>query len=323
MSEIQATECATGPNLPVGSEKVGFGTLFCFSPNVWQSVGESAFRDLCGENQNEKDLLISGEGAFGGLVSPQPWMVESASKYGEYMELERALSIQSDVYSLTSHLEKLQSLSSKFGYRDLKVLFTIRRQDTKLASEYAEVSDKVRGASQENFEEWARYLVNDPLGYGASGGAKMDYFEWWKKISAVIGKNNIFVIPFELLKKDIREFLRMWLGYINVSEKEEIIHSILGKGGETHRNKRSTSKFTWSLSEPIKGPSNISIPAGRFLTALGLPFRVPLRWPDFSREEEIRLSDKLSDEILIAYEKSNRLLDESLPHLSLKRYDYF
>lgn len=322
MNEIQAAECAVKPKLPVGSEEVRFASLFCFSPNVWQSVGESAFRGLCRESQNERDLLISDEGVYGGIVSPQPWMLGATWKHGEYIELKRQTSVQVDRYSLVSHLKRLRSHSSKFGYGKVKVLFTTRRQDTRLASGYAQVSDRVRGASQENFEQWARYLTNDPLGYGAAGGAKLDYFEWWREISGVVGKENTFVLPFELLKRDSREFLRRWLEYVNVPGKEQILESVLEEEDEARRNSRSVSRFTWGLSDPIKAPS-VSIPGGRVLTALGLPFQIPLRSPDFSREEEIRLSNELSDEILSAYEKSNRSLDEALPHLNLERYSYY
>lgn len=320
MSEIQAAECVVKPKLSVGSEKVRFGNLFCLSRDVWQGVGESAFRDLCGENQSERDLLISDEGVYGGVVSPQPWMPETGWKHGEYIELKRQVSVQSDLCSLTSHLESLQSHSSKFGYRKVKVLVTTRRQDTKLASGYAQASNRVRGASQESFEKWARYLTGDPLGYSAAGGAKLDYFEWWRGISGVVGEENMFVLPFELLKRDSREFLWEWLEYVDVPEKEQILESVLDEEDEERQNSRATSRFTWGLSDPIRKGA---LPAGRVLTALGLPFRFPLRWPDFSREEEIRLSDELSDEILSAYEKSNRSLDESLPHLDLERYGYY
>ena len=320
MSEIQATECVEKPWLPVGSEKVRFGNLFCLSPNVWQNVEESAFRDLCVETQNEGDLLISDEGVYGGVVSPQPWMPETGWKHGEYIELKRQVSVQSDLCSLTSHLERLQTHSSRFGYGKIKVLITTRRQDTKLASGYAQVSNRVRGASQKSFEKWVRYLTNDPLGYSAAGGAKLDYFEWWRSISGIVGKENMFLLPFELLKQDSREFLWKWLEYIDVPKKEQILESVLREEEEADRNSRATSRCTWSLSDPIRRGT---LPAGRVLTALGLPFRIPLRWPDFSREEEIRLSDELSDEILSAYVESNQSLDESLPHLDLERYGYY
>jgi hypothetical protein len=50
---------------------------------------------------------------------------------------------------------------------------------------------------------------------------------------------------------------------------------------------------------------------------------LPFRWPDFSREREIRLTEALSEEILAVYEEENRSPDEHLPHLNLDEYRYY
>ena len=51
--------------------------------------------------------------------------------------------------------------------------------------------------------------------------------------------------------------------------------------------------------------------------------RFLLRWPDFSRESEIRLTEALRAEILAAYEEGNRSLDERCSRLNLGEYGYY
>jgi hypothetical protein len=51
--------------------------------------------------------------------------------------------------------------------------------------------------------------------------------------------------------------------------------------------------------------------------------RFLFRWPDFSRECEIRLTEALSKEILTVYEEGNRSLDERCSHLNLGEYRYY
>ena len=321
LSEIRSADYLTKPHVPVGGEDVRIGSLFCFDPQVWGKTESGAFRGFLKRvrSSNESDLIISDEGIYGGVASPQPWIPDSAEwKHGPFVRLQRQTLDIPNLSSLQLHLAKLSELAQDLGFEETKILFTTRRQDTRLASGYAQLSNRVRGASQESFRKWARHLTHDSLGYHAGGGKKLDYFEYWNGISDVVGRENVSVIPFELLKEDSHEFLDRWLGYLDVTEKGQVLGSLLGSRQQS--NERSVSKKTWTLRSPIRRGT---LPAGRMFTALGLPWRFPLRWPDLEREETITLSEVFSKEILDTYRSANQSLDESLPHLNLKDYGYY
>ena len=321
LNEIHSADCLIQPHVPVGGEDVRMASLFCFDPQVWGKTESGAFRDFLKRvrSSNESDLIISDEGIYGGVASPQPWIPDSAGwKHGPFVRLQRQTLDAPNLSSLQLHLSRLSELAQDLGFEETKVLFTTRRQDTKLASGYAQVSNRVRGASQEGFRDWARHLTHNPLGYHAGGGKKLDYFEYWNGISDVVSQKNVSVIPFELLKENSYEFLDRWLGYLDVTEKGQLLKSLSGSSQQS--NKRSVSEKTWSLGSPIRRGS---LPAGRIFRTLGLPWRFPLRWPDFEREEKITLPEALSEEILDAYRSGNQSLDESLPHLNLEDYGYY
>lgn len=121
----------------------------------------------------------------------------------------------------------MSEAASEYGFGDIKILATTRRQDTRLASTYAQISDRIRGASQKNFEEWVRYLTKNPQGYyDVGGGVELDYFQWWKEAVRVVGQSNVLFQAFELLRESNPNFLRTWLRFLEVSEVDSIINSL-------------------------------------------------------------------------------------------------
>jgi hypothetical protein len=212
----------------------------------------------------------------------------------------------------------LNEVSAKWGYGQVKFLLTPRRQDTKLASYYAEISDRVRGAGQESFEKWVRRLIDDPIGYSKGGGAKLNFFSWYEEVVRAIGKENVLFIPFELLQEDAFGFLKRWLEFVGI-ERAKSIADIFSKSEK--KRSRSTSDDTWVLKGPKKyGPF---LHPSIIFRMLGLPTRLPQRLPDFWRDEEIALTEELSLEILEKYEEGNRMLDDVIKREDLSKYGYY
>lgn len=60
----------------------------------------------------------------------------------------------------------------------------------------------------------------------------------------------------------------------------------------------------------------------RVFQAFGLPTKVPLRWPDLNRGDEIHLTPELRDEVMSFYEPSNRALAEAIG-IDLGQYGYY
>jgi len=299
---IESAACFPVPELEVQDRTFRFGDLFSFSPGFWGGVEGDPFGE--GGQQPARDVVVSDERIFGGLAAPRPWIPGAVQSRGLPPSPRRHTHGRHDLCSVSSHLRALRAAAGGWGYERVQVLLTPRRQDTKLASSYAQLSNRVRGAGQQNFEAWVRHLLHDVVGYNKGGGLKLNYALWWRRLGEAVGPENVFFLPFELLRADSAAFLRQWLDFLGVPEGGAIADALSGPGS-AGQNVRSWSADTWSLRTPIKKGHHL------------------LRWPDFSRGSEVRITDELKEEILTVYEEGNRSLDEHVPHLNLERYDYY
>lgn len=322
LERVHSVECLVKPTVNLGGEEVRFGDLFTFPPEVWGNSGGGAFSSLIEGRTEGKDLIISDEHVFGGVASPQPWIPDPTRKIGPIVRMCRQTNGKPDTYSMAAHLQRLSSLAEDWEFTDVKILAITRRQDTRLASGYAQVSDRVRGACQKGFEDWVRYLTQDPVGYYLGGGLKLDYLSWYEGIEKTVGKDGPKLLPFELLKENESEFVRLLLSWLDVKDASytQIIEDIQ-QSSTQEKNVLSNSNRNWSLKEPVRSGPRLWSP--RLFRLLRLPTRLPKRWPDFSRENEIRLTPDLSAEILNVYDCSNQQLDDKLPELGLGRYGYY
>jgi len=322
LAKVHSIESLVKPIVEFGEEKLRFGDLFNFPPEVWDDSGGGAFAHLIRNREGQGSLIISDEHVFGGLASPQPWIADPARKIGPVVRLCRQTNGQTDTYSMAAHLQKLSDVANDWGFSDTKVLAVTRRQDTRLASGYAQVSDRVRGAGQEGFENWVRHLTQSPIGYYMGGGLKLDYLAWYKEIEGAVGTNGVRMLPFERLGESKVTFVRRYLTMFGVEESdvERIVDDLEGSSNGK-QNVSSRAESEWSLREPVRtGPR---LRPARLWSALGLPGRLPLRRPDFSREKSIFLTPNLRREILDVYEQGNRRLDDILPELELGKYGYY
>lgn len=322
LKRVSSVECRCLPEVQLGGEAVNFGHLFSMSPSVWTEHGGRAFAQLINETERAdgEDLIVSHEGIHGGMATPRPWLTKEGG-WAQGVEYGPLVRLHTDgrphVALLTEHLTVLSDVAARWGFAEVKVLATLRRQDSWLASEYAQNSHKIRGASQENFEAWVREVTSTSLGRCAGGGEKLDYSSWWEAVGNAVGKENVFLLPFELLKENQTAFLNQWLSFLGVEERAQIIGAL--SSAEDEENRRSTSSSRWALRPPVRtGPSLWP----RVTWKLGLPTKLPMRWPDFARESSIRLTPELSERILTTYADGNRRLDEAVPHLELEAYGY-
>jgi hypothetical protein len=220
---------------------------------------------------------------------------------------------------LSRHLKELKNVAPNWGYERVRVLLSTRRQDTRLASGYAQSSNRVRGAGQQNFERWVHHLLKTTSGFYQGGGVKLDYSVWREEISQAIGEENVFFIPFELLQDDERQYLRRWLGFIGEEKVDSLLESVAS--AESRNSQSAPSESKWFVRDPIRTGPKLRLT--RLFQTLGLPTSLPLRRPDFKRDDEIYLTNRLTEEILDVYEEGNQLLGELEPTLDLKKYGYY
>jgi len=301
LGRIESAECLPIPELSVQGRQLRFGDLFSLSPQFWRELEQNPIDDSV--QRSGQDVVISDERISGGLVAPQPWIPGSIPGRGLPPSPRLHTHSRADLHYVSNHFCELRRAARAWGYGRVRVLLTTRRQDTKLASSYAQLSNRVRGAGQQNFEQWVRHLLHGVIGYHKDGGIKLDYSLWWRKLKGAVGRENVLFLPFELLRTNRTAFLQQWLGFLEVPEADAIVDALTETEG-AEQNVRSRSEDTWTLRTPIK--------KGRYL----------LRWPDFFRGSEIRMTEALREEIQSTYEEGNQWLDEQVSALNLREYGY-
>lgn len=317
LPKIENIRCHVKPTVTFGESEMKFRDLFLFSPDLWRTSMEEPFTFLGDDISKEQDVLVSDEGIYRRPASPRPRLDVRQKIYGPIVRTNPKAGGRQDHISFRSHLDAFREGVQQQGFSQTKVLLTVRRQDEMLASLYAQLSRFVRGASQGNFERWARHLTGDRAGFYLGGGQKLNYYLWWKSIVEVLGETNVLLLPFELLRESTSRFLKRWLEFLGAERAVPIANTL---SDTKAKNRRSASDVKWDVSPPIR---KLNLHPSRILKAFGLPTSLPARWPDFQRGEEIHLTRELSEEILGVYEKGNRRLDNQGLGLNLENYGYY
>jgi len=274
------------------------GTLKRFferSPVIWSDLGEKLFTELFGAKdlKTRDDVLISDE---------------NACSYRDPVQVRE-------------HVKAFTELAKTWGFERVRILGSVRHQAARLASSYAQISDRRVGASQSDFEARMRRKIENYY----KSGVTLDYARLRRALMGVIGSENVLLLPYELMKESLPDFLERWFQFLGRPEEGgRVTEEIEADSEDTKaRNVRSSSEDTWALRErTLRGVKTIQLRPGRLFGALGLLTEVPLRWPDFEREDKIRLTPSLKWEIMNTYEESNRILAEHI-EMDLGRYDYY
>lgn len=312
---VSSIDCFTKPTVRLGGKTERFGTRFYFSPAVWPKRGKELFSQVLGAEPRgdaENDVLISDEGFGGGVTAPHPWIPASRPRQDR----------ENGPYPTRLHLEELGTVAREWGFSRLRVIMSIRRQDRKLASGYAEVSDRVRGASQKNFERWVRRVLDPDRAYYEGGGVHHNYCLFWQQVTRAVGTENVLVLPVEQLKADWRAYLRRFFAFLEIpGEGRSIIRSLSQTDEDLRRNVRSATIDTWRLQPPME--MGLRPWLGRLVRACWDADRFPLPWPDLQREPKIRLTADLKALILGVYADKNRRLDRAIGEIDLRSYGYW
>lgn len=72
----------------------------------------------------------------------------------------------------------------------IRVLLTLRNQPDWFASHYSQLSNRIPGASQLDFERRLEGLIREPDPF-------LNWWEWAESIAETVGKENTFVLPLE------------------------------------------------------------------------------------------------------------------------------
>ncbi len=314
--KISNKKCKIRPKVEINGRSILFHRVFILSVEVWNSFAKKILRRISKEALDEdKDLILSSEGFYGGFAIPKPW------------HKDRKKELQSDINSIWSnsglpytklfanHLEGIRYAAKEIGFEDVRMIGVMRRQDQKIASGYAEMSSSIKGASQEHFEKWVKFIIGDPVGYYGMGGSKLDYYRWHKESSKNLGIENIEILPLELLSSDENRFTSLLADFMGINKEKVPNFKNIKK-----RRKNSDHKDLWYLRPPSRGKETLTF---RIMKKLGLLETLQGKTDLIKRGKKITLGDDLKGEVLERYSESNIKLNKKVPKLNLKKYGYF
>ena len=272
------------------------------SPVIWDDLGEKIFGDLLDGTleKGREDVLISEEHV---CQSQEP-------------------------VQFRGHLSRFRRLTRQWGFDNLRLLVSIRRQADVFASRYAQGSGRHLGASQSDFEQRVRSYISMTQTYQQYNyhghGVTRNYEHLWKAMVEAVGAENILMLPYEMMKEDLSSFMEAWLSFINIDMDAAMLVDKAKEGEKIRkRNVRSSSENRWALRPRSReGAQILNMRPTRLFQALGLPTKVPLRWPDFNRDDEIHLTPELRAEVMNFYESSNRATAEAIG-IDLGQYGYY
>jgi len=288
-----------------------FSDFFRYSPSLWRNNNRAQeLISWIAETASGHPALISEECIHGGQFPP-----ESSRPFNDD-KVEKARWEGYDVSTLARHVHEISRRLVKYGYSSVKIIATIRRQDTKLASSYAEISSSIRNASQEDFESWTRNLLSGSHLYYRAGAAKLNYNWLYDCLVDQMGKNSVFLFPYEVLGSNPIEYVDAWCKVLNVRLEKGVRHK-----KQKRLNKKSTGKNTWSISPPLYLGPRIR-PRSLALDRLGVPNRLLGSWFDWSREDSIVLTEELSEFIMSQYAVFNEELNNKISAFNLEEFGY-
>ncbi len=272
----------------------------CFkrSALLWQEYGDVVLGDLLGATRGEfrpdGTVLVSDEGIS--TAGRRPCL-------------------------LRAHLEQLRRKASEWGFRDVRVICTVRRQDQWLGSHYAQLSHRFRGASQQTFEEFVAAYLDPEIGYYREG-ILLDYAVLRDHLVGALDEDNVLMLPYELFDGDRSSYLRSVIRFLgDTTSALEEFEREQRTGGGARLNVRSSVPDVWTL-RPLHSEKAIRLRPERVFTRLGVANPLPLRAPDLRREDSIRLTDALRARILGTYSSANRRLAADLG-FDLGQYGYY
>jgi hypothetical protein len=316
LSKLKGIDCIVRPRVKIGGHSIYLHRLFVYSVDIWSDVGREVFKKVSKNSiDNGRDLIISSEGFYGGFSVPRPWYKSRAKNLTNRVNGLWSTSGSPYADTFARHLEELRGVSRDIGFKELKMVGTMRRQDQKMASGYAEMSSSIKGASQEHFEEWVSYILESPTGYYGLGGSKLDYYSWWVKSTQKIGRENVLILPVELLNEDKNLFLKKWMKFLNLKDE-----SVYDRVDESKKRTNCGGENVWYLRPPSR--SLDSLPQ-RIMSKIGAKKIIGKFFGTRFRGKKIELKKSTINKILEKYKESNKKMDKVIGKVSLKKHKYF
>lgn len=258
-------------------ERQKFLHLFFRSPAIWRGMArevyEASFGDEAGRGGNTS-LLYSNEN----ISTPHCFLSQNYRLRG----------LRKDPAMLAQHLQGFNCLLGEQGFGSLRVMIFIRRQDQWVGSWYSQQSDRIKGASQADFEQKVMSLLS-PDKQLYTDGAWLSYNYLFDVLVSAVGRRNLFFCPYELLQQDPEHVWRLLKRFFG--------GTVTGFPAQTTADRRRVGR-TGDDRWQIRGDECSD------------------------QRGEIVLTPELKERILDMFHSENRELSSKLP-VDLSRFGYF
>jgi len=303
LPELSRIMCFDRPGSSIIQQKAPWdgvlNRLFECSPQVWNRFGRPIFNELFGSPthnaQRAHDVLVSDENMW--------------------------ISGGRDPYLVQCHLQRMLELAGEWGFARIRIIAVFRRQDTWMASAYAQTSDQRRGASQRDFVQYV-HRVLDPAKEYFDSRVDLDYALQYRLLCDCVGSENLLFLPYELMKENVTCFYNYWFDFMELKENLSM-GSTVSKASTAKHNVRSSGRATWALRDRCtRDVPFVWLRPGRLFSLIGFqPPKLYLRIPDLQRGKEITLTPELSRHVLSRYKESNTMLSNKID-FDIKNYGY-
>lgn len=253
-----------------------------------------------GKVKNYSKLLLSEEGFISRCMSP--------NIYDGKMIM---------INSCHSILEKIKTLFNAQQF-DIKLILTIRKQNDLIHSIFAEDYYLFRRYFKfSEIDQYLDYLFGQ--GHGGMAYSCFDYYSLVKRIDYLFGKENVLVLPYEMLSEHPEQFLNnlsLFMGISPWDSGASILSSHydnrrLLKGQVPEKLAKLPVPRSIRLMNRIKKKLNISF-LSSFIDSLN-------NWNKLSQKKIFLTADN-SRRIMDEYFKSNELLAVRVPEVTSYGY---
>jgi len=226
-----------------------FTSAFRRSPEFWQT-----------EKRNRLALFAK---KFGGQ---KPGLLVSEENVSVSVGFFAPAVKQATPRQVARHLRAMRKAAAAAGIKQFKVILTVRRQDTWLASRYAQSAVKFANPGQEHFEELVDALLAKREGF-EERAAWLDYGSLFTLLERAVRPANLHIMPQELLRADPHQALSALGDFLGESDLAS-----LASTDKTNGPSNSAGEDQWKLRSTDGVDRFISLPPPlrkKILTAFG------------------------------------------------------
>lgn len=159
---------------------------------------------------------------------------------------------------LRDNLAAFERGARRLGFARIRIMLMIRRQDLLLASSYVQLSRKIIGASQQDFERRVERLITGDTPGPATSFYPLDYAKLYDCLTSVLPAEDVSFLPIEGMAGAFDEFMHTVRQFLKLDSADTPL-------ARRPSNARSMGRNRWALRPLLafkspRGAVQITIP---------------------------------------------------------------